>query len=150
MTQISGALSSPEGGPGRRVRIGWPGIATLVAVLVCGLGANGFVAPEIEAHPPLSLTGELRSQIPGMSTGVGQVALSVGDNAVARNAQIPLTTMTVGRLAGFSQIQQTAPGYGTALKCLTQAIYYEAANEPERGKRAVAQVVLNRLRHPAY
>lgn len=35
-----------------------------------------------------------------------------------------------------------------ALNCLTSAIYYEAANEPEEGQRAVAQVVLNRVRHP--
>jgi hypothetical protein len=40
--------------------------------------------------------------------------------------------------------------YRDAMTCLTQAIYYEAANEPEEGKRAVAQVVLNRVRHPAY
>lgn len=40
--------------------------------------------------------------------------------------------------------------YARALECLTQAIYYEAAREPEEGQRAVAQVVLNRMRHPAY
>lgn len=34
--------------------------------------------------------------------------------------------------------------------CLTAAIYYEAGNEPEEGQHAVAQVVLNRVRHPAY
>jgi Cell Wall Hydrolase len=34
--------------------------------------------------------------------------------------------------------------------CLTAAIYYEAANEPDAGQRAVAQVVLNRVRHPAW
>lgn len=34
--------------------------------------------------------------------------------------------------------------------CLTQAIYYEAGFEPVAGARAVAQVVLNRVRHPAY
>jgi spore germination cell wall hydrolase CwlJ-like protein len=34
--------------------------------------------------------------------------------------------------------------------CLTAAIYYEAANEPDEGQRAVAQVVLNRVRHPAW
>ncbi len=45
---------------------------------------------------------------------------------------------------------------GTALDrmraetCLTQAIYYEAAREPDAGQRAVAQVVLNRVAHPAY
>ncbi|MCJ2183406.1 cell wall hydrolase [Novosphingobium sp. 1949] len=37
-----------------------------------------------------------------------------------------------------------------ALQCLTSAIYYEAASEPDAGQRAVAQVVLNRVAHPAY
>ena len=37
-----------------------------------------------------------------------------------------------------------------SLDCLAQAIYYEAGNESEDGQRAVAQVVLNRLRHPAW
>jgi Cell Wall Hydrolase len=34
--------------------------------------------------------------------------------------------------------------------CLTSAIYYEAATESDDGQRAVAQVVLNRVRHPAW
>ncbi len=37
-----------------------------------------------------------------------------------------------------------------ALRCMTQAIYYEAASESEAGQRAVAQVVLNRVAHPTY
>lgn len=37
-----------------------------------------------------------------------------------------------------------------SLDCLAQAIYYEAASESEDGQRAVAQVVLNRVRHPAW
>ncbi len=37
-----------------------------------------------------------------------------------------------------------------ALTCLTAAIYYEAASEPDDGQRAVAQVVLNRVAHPAF
>jgi len=37
-----------------------------------------------------------------------------------------------------------------ALRCLTQAVYYEAASESEAGQRAVAQVVLNRVAHPTY
>lgn len=36
-----------------------------------------------------------------------------------------------------------------AISCLAAAQYYEAGND-EEGQRAVAQVVLNRLRHPAY
>ena len=37
-----------------------------------------------------------------------------------------------------------------AVNCLADAIYYEAALEPTEGQRAVAQVVLNRVRHPAF
>lgn len=37
-----------------------------------------------------------------------------------------------------------------AVRCLTDAIYYEAASEPEEGQRAVAQVVVNRLRDPHF
>jgi hypothetical protein len=37
-----------------------------------------------------------------------------------------------------------------AVQCLTTAIYYEAALEPRAGQEAVAQVVLNRVRHADY
>lgn len=37
-----------------------------------------------------------------------------------------------------------------ARECLTMAIYYEAGSESEAGQRAVAQVVLNRVAHPAW
>lgn len=37
-----------------------------------------------------------------------------------------------------------------AQQCLTAAIYYEAAREPDEGQRAVAQVVLNRVAHAAF
>jgi hypothetical protein len=36
------------------------------------------------------------------------------------------------------------------LDCLTQAIYYEARSESERGQAAVAQVVMNRLGNPNF
>lgn len=35
-------------------------------------------------------------------------------------------------------------------KCLAEAIYFEARGEPVNGQLAVAQVVLNRLKNPAY
>ena len=37
-----------------------------------------------------------------------------------------------------------------AVDCLTAAVYYESAGQQLQGERAVAQVVLNRLRHPAF
>ncbi len=36
------------------------------------------------------------------------------------------------------------------LECLTQAVYYEARGETPQGQAAVAQVVMNRLRHRAF
>ncbi len=44
----------------------------------------------------------------------------------------------------------TALDTARALQCMTQAIYYEAASESDAGQRAVAQVVMNRVAHPAY
>ena len=38
----------------------------------------------------------------------------------------------------------------TEQKCLATAIYFEARGEPEKGQLAVAQVVINRLKNPAY
>lgn len=45
---------------------------------------------------------------------------------------------------------QSARDQVRATLCLASAIYYEAATEPDDGQRAVAQVVLNRVRHPAW
>ena len=45
---------------------------------------------------------------------------------------------------------QAADDAARALDCLTQAVYYEARSEPVDGERAVAQVVLNRVRDRAF
>ncbi|MDQ2859194.1 MAG: cell wall hydrolase [Pseudomonadota bacterium] len=47
-------------------------------------------------------------------------------------------------------LNAAGPERERALLCLTQAIYYEAALEPTSGQEAVAQTVLNRVRHPAF
>jgi len=48
--------------------------------------------------------------------------------------------------AHFDQAQRQAQG----LRCLAEAIYYEARSEGRSGQIAVAEVVLNRVRHPLY
>ena len=47
-------------------------------------------------------------------------------------------------------LRSLGPERDRALHCLTQAVYYEAAFEPVEGQQAVAQTVLNRMRHPGY
>lgn len=61
---------------------------------------------------------------------------------------LPLEKVEAAPLMTFSG--RTPLDRYRALNCLTNAIYYEAANEPDDGQRAVAQVVLNRLRHPLW
>lgn len=55
-----------------------------------------------------------------------------------------------GPIARAMRIDNSGVDRGRALDCLTAAIYYEAASEPDQGQRAVAQVVLNRVAHPSY
>lgn len=47
-------------------------------------------------------------------------------------------------------LKASAEDRALAEDCLAKAVYYEAAVEPPDGQAAVAQVVLNRLRHPGY
>ncbi len=76
--------------------------------------------------------------------------LAEGASAQERNALIALTTLPLERVSAFNLTGLQDENSATALRCLTQAVYFEAATEPLQGRRAVAQVVLNRMRHPAY
>ena len=70
--------------------------------------------------------------------------------AIAINAAIPLSTTPNPRAASIVFRARTPIDQLRSLDCLAQAIYYEARSESEDGQRAVAQVVLNRSRHPTY
>jgi hypothetical protein len=53
-------------------------------------------------------------------------------------------------LSPAQRLELAGKEYDKAEKCLTQAIYFEARNEPAHGQQAVAQVVLNRVFSPYY
>ncbi|MFM9851282.1 MAG: cell wall hydrolase [Sphingomonadaceae bacterium] len=71
------------------------------------------------------------------------------ETAKAVNAAVPVTTATVPAATPFIFRGSAADGE-RATDCLASAIYYEAAAERIEGQMAVAQVVLNRVRHPAF
>jgi spore germination cell wall hydrolase CwlJ-like protein len=71
-------------------------------------------------------------------------------DAAAINAAIPLSTEANPRAPSIVFRAASAADQQRSLQCLAEAIYYEARSEDEDGQRAVAQVVLNRVRHPAY
>ena len=63
--------------------------------------------------------------------------------------ELPLYEPLASTVAPFV-LPASAEDRSRAVHCLTQAVYYEAASEPREGQEAVAQVVLNRLKHPAF
>jgi spore germination cell wall hydrolase CwlJ-like protein len=65
------------------------------------------------------------------------------------NAFKPFADLPINPMEPFI-LQASRQDRAQAQRCLSQASYYEAAREPREGQRAVAQVVLNRVRHPAY
>jgi len=71
------------------------------------------------------------------------------EEAMKENAERPFSGRPDTAAAAFSLKTDDKSG-ARALECMTQAVYYEAASEGAEGQRAVAQVVLNRMRHPGY
>ena len=98
-------------------------------------GAAALYVAEADAAPTTGTTGTI-----DIST------LAIPTNAVLT----PDLDGTVKPAPPFSMAGASALDRGRALDCLATAIYYEAASESDNGQRAVAQVILNRVRHPAF
>lgn len=148
------------------------GLALLVAL--SGQAAMRAVAahPADPAATPAGIpTGyEAEDHFPGAALIYADFAPSPADAATAAPAQgvtgtiaLPALPVTAAQadaiVAGADGVIPARPfamGSGSgldrvrALECLTAAIYYEAASEPDAGQAAVAQVILNRVRHPAF
>ena len=75
---------------------------------------------------------------------------AIGEEAKLINAALPFSGAPVIAARAFVLPAGETLDQRRALLCLTQAVYYEAGFEPIAGRRAVAQVVLNRMRHPAF
>lgn len=69
-------------------------------------------------------------------------------NAAGARSGAVLKASLVGPAA--KPFQYAAAKTASDLDCLTEAVYYEARGEGPAGEAAVAQVVLNRVRHPAF
>ena len=72
------------------------------------------------------------------------------DTALQLNARVPIAGGPNPAAVPFTFGRSSADTRSRALECLTSAIYYEAGEEPLAGQQGVAQVVLNRVRHPAF
>jgi spore germination cell wall hydrolase CwlJ-like protein len=79
--------------------------------------------------------------------------LSLGDlsfaDAALINAALPVDDTDFAPAQPFF-LHAAGPERDRAVLCMTQAIYYEAALQPLEGQQAVAQTVINRMRHPDF
>ncbi|KQS55479.1 cell wall hydrolase [Brevundimonas sp. Leaf363] len=110
---------------------------------------------EAERHDPTLRNPALYGLTPGWEslTLGGKPSLDLGANgldAQRMNAAMPMASGALRPARPFVFRPATAEDRRRALRCLTQAVYYEAALEPNEGQEGVAQVVLNRVRDPNY
>jgi spore germination cell wall hydrolase CwlJ-like protein len=111
------------------------GLLGLVASATIGTSLLSHHGPSAGAAPPAPPPMTVRPLAP--------------DQALKVNAEIPVASGPNPAAAPF-QFKGNAAARTQALNCLASAVYYEAGNQDGNGERAVAQVVLNRVRHPAF
>jgi spore germination cell wall hydrolase CwlJ-like protein len=110
----------------------------LFALVASAATAISLISPDggrIEAAPPTPPSMTVRPLEP--------------DQAIKLNAEIPVAVGPNPAAAAF-KFKGNEAARAQALNCLASAVYYEAGNQDAAGERAVAQVVLNRVRHPAF
>jgi hypothetical protein len=127
------------------------GAATaLVSIVRERPGVAGTIAPQ----PRISLRDDPHGDDPATDLPIEQflpneVLNLDAQDAMAHNLALPISTGP-NPVAPAFVAQWLGPDLAEATKCLATAVYFESAGEPMAGQRAVAQVVLNRLRNPRY
>jgi len=112
------------------------GVLAFIASVALGTAlVPGTTGPAAHAAPPAPPPLIMRQLAP--------------DQALKVNAEIPVQAGPNPAARPFA-FRGTDSARAQALQCLASAVYYEAGNQDENGGRAVAQVVLNRVRHPAF
>lgn len=125
----------------------WHGIKANLASMAASLGLGPAVAKPL-AIVPIGATGTLAA--PEQAPPVQALRDLSPEDALVWNTRIPLSPLPNRPADAFKLPTSNSIDRQRALDCLTATIYYEAGNESPQGQRAVAQVVLNRLRHPTY
>ena len=133
-----------------RLARAYPREAAIAAgTLVFSAAAMASVVHLAPPHDPLTKPAVTNFAAPP-SAPENAVQNVAPDKAVAINHTIPLTGAAGPAAPPFVLASVSSAARNSALNCLAQAVYYEAGNESEDGQRGVAQVVLNRVRHPAF
>ncbi len=142
----------------------WAFLALSIGLLLRLLPDESFVALDrggTTAVPPVALASPFATpgeNFPGSAYFFAQDAFAPIGPSLAQTGDPAVTTLSPEEHSphvlqidnGPAALSMPMRGLtfldqARALQCMTNAIYYEAGNEPEEGQRAVAQVILNRL-----
>ena len=133
----------------RRRRLARRGLAGLALVLLAASCVHD--GQHVAARPvaPLGVADALLTlaTLPVDPTDLEPLS---AEQAAAANASLPLSARPDGGAAPLITLGDSPLDQLRSLDCLAQTVYYEARSESDAGQRAVAQVVLNRVHHPAY
>jgi hypothetical protein len=125
-----------------RIALGCPALLLAAASCVPAAGVHSPSAALAAARAPGALPATVIDQ--------SEAQAITGETALAANAALPFAPLANQAAGAFVLRAATGLDRLRSVDCLAQAIFYEAGNESEDGQRAVAQVVLNRVRHPAW
>jgi exopolysaccharide biosynthesis WecB/TagA/CpsF family protein len=138
-----------------RPRSAWPlwlisgaAISALVAAAIYAVGFDAFqrqssTSSTVQLPPAVAVRAVVDLPAPDLLRPLSP------EEAAEQNAERPFVNRPDSPASKFV-LRTDMSDRERALTCLTQAVYYEAASEGVDGGRAVAQVVLNRMRHPGY
>jgi spore germination cell wall hydrolase CwlJ-like protein len=143
------------------------GLGGLIGLAIGGAYIVGGVARETVSKPLLAQANHV--QIPAPAPGADQMAVNQAPQGPIAPNLYPATssasnpaslrdrfsvalalTRSVVPPFHFQGSDGRADDDSRDTQCLAQAVYYEARGESPSGQAAVAQVVLNRVRHPAF
>lgn len=138
-------LRSPDG------RLRWPVLILSCAALVEVLILIALAVSRVPHNKPAiarPVTGQVQTGVPPIFPNTN-MPLSEPD-AQQLNVTLPFSERVLETAPPLFYSVGIPQSRDRAVECLATAIYYEARGETDRGKRAVAQVILNRTRSVAF
>ncbi|MCX7338994.1 MAG: cell wall hydrolase [Hyphomicrobiales bacterium] len=105
------------------------------------LGPGAFELPNTEA-PPVDMAETQAPEDPARPQLASLAIQPEPNTSVLHKAPAAARSHYAALIPQTNQFRE--------MRCLAEAIYFEARSEPEEGQAAVAQVVLNRVKHENY
>ncbi len=136
---------APRPSPVLRLLLGIIALAAIVVPVLIVLNA-----PKVATHkrPPVVISKRIVPQQELPPVEPVELQALAPEDAKAVNDSIPFSLAPNPAARPF-HVSGAADSQARAIDCLAASVYYEAGDD-STGQKAVAQVIINRMRHPAF